>query len=107
LPFLCFCSPGRPACGSRTLSADSRQNGGQISASDARQIRYRQRENRGAEDAKGRVFLPLTVHAQIARLEGELAGMREALAEAPARAGADDPALVVRKRCSAGSWRVG
>ena len=28
------------------------------------------------------------VHAQIARLEGELAGMREALAEARARAGA-------------------
>jgi hypothetical protein len=33
------------------------------------------------------------VHAQIARLEGELAGMREALAEARARAGAAEARL--------------
>ena len=39
-------------------------------------------------------------HAQIARMEGELAGLREALAEARGRAGAAEAALAVERQAS-------
>ena len=54
-----FARQSRAPYGSRILSADSRQNGGQISASDARQVRYRQRENRGAEEEQDYSRSPL------------------------------------------------
>jgi hypothetical protein len=59
MPIFCFCWP-KQAFGSRIISAESRRpNGGQVSTSDAGQVRYRQRENRGAEEEQDYSRSPL------------------------------------------------